>query len=134
MAFNFKDAKIVVTDNLFEAIKSKMLCFEGVFAIYRTAKIADVFSRVSSEVEEEAQYYISGHVTEDNIPINRHVYCYRSDTGILMCSTNSSAISGYFYVETTYSGSHYVVCVDGVGGTDYNDLIYGTIYPVTISG
>ena len=90
---------------------------------------------ISFGVEEaEIICYISGYVKEGVAPVNRQIYLHNRNTGKLVGSTTSSGIGGYFYVETTYSGAHYVVCLDDAEGLDYNDLIYGRIYPVTISG
>ena len=79
-------------------------------------------------------YYIEGYVKEGTIPVNRQIYLHNRNTGALITSTTSSGAGGYFYMETTYSGAHYVVCLDDVAGADYNDLIYGNIYPATTSG
>jgi hypothetical protein len=49
-------------------------------------------------------------------------------------TTTSVSGTGYFWVETTHSGSHYVVCLDDDAGVNYNHLIYGKIYPTVISG
>ena len=84
--------------------------------------------------ETEAVNYISGYVKEGTIPVNRQVYLHNRDTGELITSTTSSGVGGYFYMETTYSGAHYVVCLDDAIGVSYNDLIYGNIYPATTSG
>ena len=78
--------------------------------------------------------YISGYVTENTAPVNRQIYLHNRDTGALIGSTTSSGVDGYFYMETTFSGAHYVVCIDDLAGLDYNDLIYGNIFPATISG
>ena len=78
--------------------------------------------------------YISGYVTENTTPVNRQIYLHNRDTGELVEETTSSGVGGYFYMETTYSGAHYVVCIDDAAGLDYNDLIYGRIYPTTVSG
>ena len=78
--------------------------------------------------------YISGYVKEGTIPVNRQIYLHNRTTGELVGSTTSSGMGGYFYCETTYSGAHYVVCLDDMVGVDYNDLIYGNIYPATTSG
>ena len=79
-------------------------------------------------------YYVSGYVKEGVAPITRQIYVHNRDTGALVGSTTSSGAGGYFYCETTYSGSHYVVCLDDIVGLDYNDLIYGNILPATASG
>ena len=85
-------------------------------------------------IGEPTSYYISGYVKEGVVSVNRQIYVHNRDTGSLMTSTTSSGVGGYFYCETTYSGAHYVVCIDDIEGLAYNDLIYGNIYPVTISG
>ena len=84
--------------------------------------------------EIEVINYISGHVKEGTTPVNRQVYLHNRDTGELVGSTTSSGAGGYFYTTTTYSGAHYVVCLDDAIGVSYNDLIYGNIYPATTSG
>ena len=89
---------------------------------------------VSFGVETEVISYIAGYVKENIIPITRQIYLHNRDTGALMGSTTSSGAGGYFYCETTYSGAHYVVCLDDETGVSYNDLIYGNVYPVTVSG
>ena len=79
-------------------------------------------------------YYMEGYVKEISDPVAREVYAFRADTGELIDQTTSDSGTGYFYLETSYSGVHYVVCMDDDAGTDYNDLIYGQIYPTVISG
>ena len=85
-------------------------------------------------LEAPISYYISGYVKEGTVPINRQIYLHNRDTGDLIISTTSSGAGGYFYIETTYSGALYVVCLDNELGVNYNDLIYGNIYPATVSG
>jgi hypothetical protein len=79
-------------------------------------------------------HYIDGYVKEQNIAVERTVRAYRADTGEEMDETTSVSGTGYFYLETTYDGAHYVVCLDDMNGISYNDLIYGKIYPTVISG
>ena len=87
-------------------------------------------------------YYFDGYVQEviggyrpaPLQPVSRDLYMYRADTGTLMDQTTSVSGTGYFYLETSYSGAHYIVCKDDVAGIDYNDLIYGQLYPTVISG
>ena len=87
-------------------------------------------------------YYIDGYVREIQGGYNlgpadlviRDLYLYRSDTGQLMDKTTSVSGTGYFYLETTYSGQHYIVCLDDTAGEVYNDLIWGQVYPTVISG
>lgn len=74
-------------------------------------------------------HYFEGYVTEESVPVVRDIYLYRSDTGELMDTTTSISGTGYFRVETTYSGVHHAVCLDDEAGESYNHLIYGKIYP-----
>jgi len=84
------------------------------------------------EFPEYKTHYIEGSILEQSLPVVREVHTYRSDNGKLMDSGTSISGTGYFRLETTYSGAHYVVCVDDDGGFDYNNLIYGKIYPEEI--
>ena len=78
--------------------------------------------------------YFSGTVYELGSTISgAQLFVYRRDTGEYLGSTTSSGDGG-FYVTTSYSGSHFLVCLDIDGGQSYNDLVYGEMYPVTISG
>lgn len=78
--------------------------------------------------------YFSGDVYELGSTISgAQIFMYRRDTGEYLGSTTSSGDGG-FYVTTSYSGSHFLVCLDIDGGQSYNDLVYGEMYPVTISG
>lgn len=79
-------------------------------------------------------YYFSGEVYELGSTISgAQIFMYRRDTGEYLGATTSSGDGG-FYVTTSYSGSHFLVCLDPVGGQSYNDLIYGEMYPTTVSG
>ena len=86
------------------------------------------------EFAPAAGYYVGGYVTEESSPVERTVRSYRRDTGAFLNETTSSGVGGHFYLETSYSGAQYVVCVDDDTGLDYNALIYDSIIPTTISG
>jgi len=77
-------------------------------------------------------HYFEGNVTEKGIPVIRSLACYRTDTDELMDYTTSASGTGYYRLETSYSGSHYIVCKDDEPGDDYNDLIWGKMYPYLI--
>lgn len=80
-------------------------------------------------------YYFYGVVNESTIPVDRVVRAHRADTGEVVGETTSHSGTGVFSMETTYSGLHYIVCLDDyTDQTYYNDLIYGNIYPTTYSG
>ena len=89
---------------------------------------------------EYNKYYIEGYVQEiqgyegSTTPVSREVNLYRADTQELVSTTTSVSGTGYFYLETSYSGIHFAVCLDDTSGTVYNDLIYGKMYPTIISG
>ena len=77
-------------------------------------------------------YYFNGSVNELGISVSRVIRAYRVDTGILVGETTSSGANGDFTLETTYSGAHYIVCLDDYSDEKiYNDLIYGNMYPIT---
>lgn len=89
-----------------------------------------------SEIEElrdEVMFYFEGYVYEQGSPVQRTLFLHSRYDGSFVDTTTSSG-NGYYYLETTYSGSHYIVCLDDSAGEDYNDLIIGDIYPTTISG
>ena len=81
------------------------------------------------EWPEYKTHYFSGNVTERGEPVIREVACFRSDTHELMASTTSASGTGYYYMETSYSGSHYIICQDDIPGVNYNDLILGKMEP-----
>lgn len=86
------------------------------------------------EFPEPNRYYISGTVEEELSGfVDRKVSLYRNDTGELCDTTMSSGTNGYFYLETSYSGIHSVVCNDDYALPDYNDLIYGKVIPTPIN-
>ena len=74
-------------------------------------------------------YYFSGTVKELNIEVDRVIRAHRVDTGEVVGETTSSG-DGSFVLDTTYSGAHYIVCLDDYTDANvYNDLIYGNMYP-----
>jgi len=80
------------------------------------------------------KYYFEGYVTEQGDPVSREVRAYRTSTGELVDLTSSVSGTGYFWVETPYYEKHHIVCHDDEAGFDYNDLIYGEVWPTVISG
>lgn len=87
-----------------------------------------------TEVPDFNKYYIEGYTKEQRSNVSREVRAYRSLTSELVDSVTSSSGTGYFFVETPYSDAHYIICLDDSASPDYNDLIYGRIYPTVISG
>jgi len=76
--------------------------------------------------------YFDGYVYENDTPVERKLYFHRREDGSYLGTTTSSG-DGYYYFQTTYSGSHYIVCLDDHVGVDYNDLIHGDVYPTEIT-
>lgn len=78
-------------------------------------------------------HYFSGTVYELGSTVSgAQIFMYKRDTGEYLGSTTSSGDGG-FYITTSYSGSHFLACLDPEGGQSYNDLIYGEMYPITIT-
>ena len=73
-------------------------------------------------------YYFDGFVKELNTPVQRTLYLYRRDSGLFLGATTSSGDGGY-YIETEYTGNHFVVCVDDEDGVQYEDLIISRALP-----
>ena len=80
------------------------------------------------------KYYLSGSVREMGVPVARKLAAYKSSSGELVDTTTSNSGTGYFYLETTDYEAHHIVALDDDYGDSYNHLIYGKIYPTTISG
>jgi len=92
---------------------------------------ATYYSNIDSILTFSNPYYFSGYVYERGIPVSRQVYAYYKASGKLISSTISDD-NGYYYLETTYSGAHFLVCTDDLYGVDYNDLIIGNVFPTEI--
>lgn len=78
-------------------------------------------------------HYFEGTVTERDAPIIRQVACFRADTNEFMDSTTSASGTGFYHLETTYSGVHYIVCQDDDLLINYNHLILGKMEPYLIT-
>ena len=116
-------------------------CHKVVLTDSNTATITNFNGGVSSwnwfnwvEWPEYKTHYFEGNITERNAPISRPVACFRADTNELMDSTVSASGTGYYRLETSYDGPHYIVCQDDDSGLDYNHLVLGKMTPATISG
>ena len=71
--------------------------------------------------------YFSGYVFEQDNPVSRKLYLHNRSTGELVNTTISND-NGYYYMETAFSGSYYIVCLDDAAGIEYNDLIMGPLF------
>jgi len=75
--------------------------------------------------------YFDGYVMEEGGPVQRTINLYKRTNGEFLGTTSSNP-SGYYYIETTFSGMHYVVCLDAPADPLYNDLIIGSAYPTAL--
>ena len=82
--------------------------------------------------ENKVAYYYHGYVTQLDLPAARQVRLYHRDSGDLMDETTSDVSTGYYYLTTSVSGSHYVVVLDDDAGDDYNALISDRLGPLGI--
>lgn len=80
-------------------------------------------------IEADELYYFSGYVTENGTPVSRKVSIYDRLTGGLEATTVSSGSNGYYYIESTSSGTHFIVAFDDDAGEDYNALILDKLLP-----
>jgi hypothetical protein len=78
-------------------------------------------------------YYFDGYVEEYGTGVDRTVRAHRRDTGELVGETTSSGVDGYFFLETLYSGTQYIICLDDLAGESFNAIIYDLMVP-TVSG
>lgn len=80
-------------------------------------------------IEADELYYFSGYTTEKGAPVSRKVSVYDRLTGELEDTTTSSGGNGYYYLESTLSGTHFIVAFDDDAGEDYNALILDKLLP-----
>ncbi len=73
-------------------------------------------------------YKVSGYITQQQVPVQRQVCLYHRTTGQLMGRTVSDA-TGFYYLETTSSGAHNLVCYDADDADNYSDIIVSKVYP-----
>ena len=82
-------------------------------------------------IQIEPVGYFDGYVFEESSPVQRTVNLHRRDTGEMVNTTTSNP-AGYYYMDTTLSGMHYIVALDAPEDPLYNDLIIGSAYPTPI--
>jgi trimeric autotransporter adhesin len=81
------------------------------------------------ELELHPRFYFSGFTMINHTLVGgRKVLAYRRDTGEYMNETVSE-VDGSFYLETTYSGTHFIIALDDDAGENYNDVVVGNILP-----
>jgi hypothetical protein len=75
-------------------------------------------------------YYYDGYITVNAAQkVQRVVRLYNRETGDLIDADQSSVDTGYYYLTTAVSGTHYVVALDDDGGETYNALIADRLLP-----
>jgi hypothetical protein len=74
-------------------------------------------------------YYYHGYVKEKGGYVSRKLYLYRRDTGLLIDSCMSNAGTGYYLLETSVSGEHFILVLDDDAGDSYNALVQDRLYP-----
>ena len=57
---------------------------------------------------------------------------FNQSTNELLSYTYSDPIDSSYYIETTYSGAHFLICEDADSSPNYNDLIYSNLIPKEI--
>jgi len=85
-----------------------------------------------SEELGPAVYFFAGYTKQYDTPVIRTVRTYRTDTGELMDETVSAG-AGYYYMTTTHTGTHYLVCIDDPAVPDFNHLIIKDAIPLPIT-
>jgi hypothetical protein len=74
-------------------------------------------------------YFIQGYTTLNNKVVKREVVVYDNSTGALVGATTSDPTTGYYYLNTTYSG---ITSVIGIDGDLYNHYILGKVIPKSV--
>lgn len=77
------------------------------------------------------KYNVSGYVTEYGEPVIRTVYLYDRSSGELMDKAVSNSL-GYYTLNTTFSGTHNMVCLDAAAPPDFEDLIISKVTPTEV--
>lgn len=73
-------------------------------------------------------WYFSGTVSESLSTISGAlIYLYKQEDGSFIGFTESEA-NGNFYIQTTYSGAHFMICRHPTN-SEYNALVYDNLYP-----
>jgi hypothetical protein len=73
-------------------------------------------------------YYFTGQILDDFGPVIREVISYNRTTYNHM-DTSFSESSGSFFLDSTTSGTCFLVCLDDSGGISYNHLIAALVMP-----
>lgn len=83
-------------------------------------------------INNVTNYYFEGNVNDilniDNNTVWR-VKCFNAITNEFMSDTLSDAVTGNYFLETIYSGEHFIICEDADINPNYNDLILGRMIP-----
>lgn len=81
------------------------------------------------QITYQLKYKFSGTVLDQGSPAaGRKIVAHKRDTFEPIAYTTTSG-DGSYELITTYSGSHYIVCLDDDAGVQYNDKILGRMIP-----
>lgn len=75
-----------------------------------------------------AFFVFNGYVHVEDVPAARWVYLYLRDQGLLIDSTISSDVDGYFEVSSPFEDYHFLNILPNLDD-DYNILVYDKIHP-----
>ena len=73
-------------------------------------------------------YYFTGQTLDDNGPVSRELISYCRATYNHM-DTSFSDANGSFFLDSTTSGTCFLVCLDDPGGISYNHLVAAVVTP-----
>jgi len=105
--------------------------FPNNYVTTTTSGYGPAYSNTYYIEELEPMGYFDGYVMEESSPVQRTLNLHRRDTGEKVNTTTSNP-AGYYYMDTTLSGMHYIVCLDAPADPLYNDLIIGSAYPTEL--
>jgi len=76
------------------------------------------------------QRSIKGKITEYGRPVSRTIRAYRRDTGELLSSTVSDAVTGEYLLRIKYTEQCYVVAIDDVFNPNFNAIVVDYVTPI----
>ncbi len=86
-----------------------------------------VFGNFITDLPKKA--YFTGEIKENSVHVSRELRFFRCDNDVYLGSTVSSGVNGYYNFESTFSGHHYILCLDDVASPYFNDLIKAKCTP-----